>query len=49
MNSTSVSNFNVAVKHIFDELSLLKYPKSTLNKALSHVKSHSRYTSLLDT
>ena len=46
MNSISISNFNVAVSNIFEELSLLKYPKSILNKALSRVKLHSRYSAL---
>ena len=46
MNSISISNFDVAVANIFEELSLLKYPKSILNKALSRVKLHSRYSAL---
>ena len=46
MNSVSVSDFDVAVANIFEELSLLKYPKSILNKALSRVKLHSRYSVL---
>ena len=49
MNSISISDFDVAVLNIFKELSLLKYPAYVLNKALSRVKLHSRYTSLLET
>ena len=47
MNSVSVSDFDAAVANIFVELSLLKYPKSILYKALSRVKLHSRYSVLL--
>ena len=47
MNSVSVSDFDAAVANIFVELSLLKYPKSILDKALSRVKLHSRYSVLL--
>ena len=47
MNSASVSDFDVAVSDIFEELSLLKYPKTILYKALSRVKLHSRYSMLL--
>ena len=46
MNSTSVSDFDAAVSDIFEELSLLKYPKTILYKALSRVKLHSRYSML---
>ena len=46
MNSASVSDFDVAVSDIFEELSLLKYPKTILYKALSRVKLHSRYSML---
>ena len=48
MNSISVSDFDLAVENIFKELSLLKYPACILHKALSRVKLHSRYTSLLE-
>ena len=46
MNCTSMSDFDVAVADLFEELSLLKYPKSIRNKALSRVKLHSRYSVL---
>ena len=49
MNSTSISDFDLAVVNIFKELSLLKYPAYVLYKALSRVKLHSRYASLLET
>ena len=49
MNSISISDFDLAVVNILKELSLLKYPAYVLSKALSRVKLHSRYASLLET